>query len=243
MVNSNASVRLLRGDRGRITADQISVHPDDVHKPITALVSVEDTSNRGGGCCYDIERLKSIRNKTRELGLAYHCDGARVMNAIVERDDNPAEYGALFDSISVCLSKGLGAPVGSLLIGSKDFVKKARRVRKVLGGGMRQAGILAAAGIYALNNNVDRLKEDHSRAKQIGEVLQGLDYVEEVLPVETNILVFRLNDSIAPSEYLQWLESKGVYAVPFGGQLIRFVTHLDFDDAQMNALNEIIRSR
>src|SRR5215471_3375413 len=172
--NSGASVKLLPGDRGRITAKQvkIAINSDDNHKAHTSLVCLENTSNRGGGSCYDFEEIRKIREVCKDSNLRFHLDGARLFNALVEKNETPKQYGEIFDSVSICLSKGLGCPVGSVLIGKRDFIKKARRVRKVFGGGMRQAGFLAAAGIYALQNHISRLKEDHRHAKQIGEVLQ-----------------------------------------------------------------------
>ncbi len=169
--NSGASVKLLNGDKGRITAEQVlaAIQPDDAHRPHTSLVSLENTSNRGGGSCYDLEEIKKIKAVCAEKKLAFHLDGARLWNALVAKNETPKQYGEAFDSISVCLSKSLGCPVGSLLLGKKDLVKKARRIRKVFGGGMRQAGFLAAAGIYALQNNIERLSEDHKHAKQIAD--------------------------------------------------------------------------
>ena len=241
-VNSLSSVKLLRGNRGRLRAEDIgaAINPDDVHKPVSSLVCVEDTSNRGGGCYYDLNALSAIRSEVDKYGLPLHCDGARVFNALVERGDDPATYGQFFDTISICLSKGLGAPIGSVLLGTSEHIRQARRIRKVLGGGMRQVGLLAAAGIYALDNHVDRLKVDHERARRIGKVLSERSYCSQVLPVETNIVVFELKPDNAPSEFLDMLAAKGVLAVPFGGQLVRFVTHLDFDDVQLDNLLHIL---
>ena len=169
--NSGASVKLLYGDRGRMNADQIkaAINQDDDHKAHTSLVCIENTSNRGGGSCYDLNEIKKIKQVCRENDLALHLDGARLWNAMVAKNETPKQYGGTFDSISICLSKGLGCPVGSVLLGKKDFIKKARRIRKVFGGAMRQGGIIAAAGIYALKNNIERLKQDHDHAKQIGD--------------------------------------------------------------------------
>ena len=167
--NSGASVKLLQGDRGRITADLVeqNIQPDDVHRPVSSLVVVENTSNRGGGSCYDFSALQEIGKVCKEKNLAFHIDGARLFNALVAKKESPLQYGKLFDSISICLSKGLGAPVGSLLLGNQVFIKKARRVRKVFGGGMRQAGSLAAAGLFAMDNHVERLQTDHDHATQL----------------------------------------------------------------------------
>src|SRR6185436_1054806 len=190
--NSGASVKLLTGDRGRISAEQVkvSINPDDNHKAHTSLVCVENTSNRGGGSCYDFAEIIKIRKVCMENNLKFHLDGARLFNALIEKNETPKQYGEVFDSISICLSKSLGCPVGSLLLGKKDLIKKARRIRKVFGGGMRQGGIIAAAGIYALKNNIERLKQDHVHAKQIGNAIAKTTFAKSVFPVETNIIIF-----------------------------------------------------
>ena len=227
--NSGASVRLLQGDRGRITAEQIAewINPDDVHFPVTQLVSIEDTSNRGGGAIYDFEEIKRIKKLCEQHNLPLHLDGARLFNSLVETGIDYKEYASQFDSISICLSKGLGAPVGSLLLGKADFIKKARRVRKVMGGGMRQAGFLAAAGIYALDNNISRLKTDHDHAKMLEKVLVDLPWVKEMIPVETNIVVPIIHDHSKRDVIIQQLFEKGIKCMAFGPGMIRFVTHLD----------------
>ncbi|HET8858564.1 GntG family PLP-dependent aldolase [Marivirga sp.] len=237
--NSFASVRLLHGDRGRITAEMVKDNinnPDDVHAPISTLVSLENTMNKGGGCVYDFKEIEKISALCKEKGLKLHLDGARLFNALVATDDDPKKYGQHFDTISICLSKGLGCPVGSLLLGDKATIKKARRVRKVLGGGMRQAGFLAAAGIYALDHHINRLKEDNERAKTIANALEGLSFVESVLPVETNIVIFKLTNNALAIDFVEKLKQKGILAVPFGKHDVRFVTHLDFDDDMLNDL-------
>lgn len=240
--NSGASVALLSGDRGRFTAADVeaAICPDDVHRPVTSLVAVENTVNKGGGAYWDIDELRKISSLCRERKISFHMDGARFFNAITETGENPKQYGEIFDSISICLSKGLGAPVGSLLLGNTAFIKRARRVRKVMGGGMRQAGFLAAAGIYALENNIGRLKEDHRRAREIGKILATLPYVEEVIPVQTNILIFRV--SMDENVFLSMLKEKGVLASAFGPRTIRFVTHLDFTEEMMNQTMDILKS-
>lgn len=227
--NSGASVRLLQGDRGRITAEQIAewINPDDVHFPVTQLVSIEDTSNRGGGAIYDFEEIKRIKKLCEQHNLPLHLDGARLFNSLVETDIDYKLYASQFDSISICLSKGLGAPVGSLLLGKADFIKKARRVRKVMGGGMRQAGFLAAAGIYALDNNISRLKIDHEHAKMLEKALLELPWVKEMIPVETNIVVPIIHDHSKRDLIIQVLAEKRVKCMAFGPGMIRFVTHLD----------------
>ncbi|MEY5001187.1 MAG: hypothetical protein RLZZ211_1223 [Bacteroidota bacterium] len=229
--NSGASVRLLPGDRGRISAAEIAkwINPaQDVHFPLTQLVSLEDTANRGGGAVYDTQELAKISALCKELRLPLHLDGARIFNALAVNQMHPAAYGAYYDSISVCLSKGLGAPVGSLLLGTAEFIEKARRVRKVFGGGMRQAGIIAAGGLYALKNNVDRLKEDHLYALRLGEALQNCSKIERVLAVQTNIVVATLKDPEQRDLFIEALKNKGILCMAFGPGMIRMVTHLNF---------------
>jgi threonine aldolase len=233
--NSGASVRLLPGDRGRLTADAIAkwINPaHDVHFPLTQLVSLEDTANRGGGAVYDTTELEKISALCKELNLPLHLDGARVFNALAVNQMEATAYGAFYDSISVCLSKGLGAPVGSLLLGSAAFIEKARRVRKVFGGGMRQAGIIAAGGLYALKNNIERLKEDHMHALRLGEALQNCTLIESVLPVQTNIVVATLKDPAQRDPMIETLKNKGILCMAFGPGMIRMVTHLDFSAEQ-----------
>lgn len=241
MSNSLASVKLLTGDLGKITAAQIaeSINPDDVHAPETTLVSLENTMNKGGGSIYTLDEIKPIQALCTEKGLKLHLDGARLFNALVESGESPADWGAHFDTISICLSKGLGCPIGSVLLGTKADMKRARKVRKVFGGGMRQAGFLAAAGIYALDNHVNRLKEDHIRARALGEILRTQSFVTETLPVSTNIVIARL-DGITPEELLKKLAEKNIKAVKFGKDLVRFVTHYDFGDEELEEFGERI---
>jgi len=242
--HSRANVKTIDGNRGMLTLDQIkaAVNPPDVHRTETTLISLENTTNRGGGGCYSMDDLREISNFARENNINLHLDGARLFNALVEKKIEAKEIGTLFDTISICLSKGLGCPIGSLLISTKESIHKARKVRKVFGGGMRQVGYLAAAGLYALENNVERLAEDHQNAKTMAEILSSLDYVEKVIPPETNILIFHLKENHEPTKFLEYLKSKDVYAVPFGGQSIRFVTHLDFKTDYMNKLEEVLKS-
>ena len=227
--NSGCSVKLLHGDRGRITADQIlaGINPEDVHKPISSLVSLENTSNRGGGACYNFEDFKAIKAVTDKHNLALHLDGARLFNAIVYKQEAAIEYGNIFDSISICLSKGLGAPVGSVLIGSNGFIKKARRWRKVFGGGMRQAGYLAAAGIYALDHHIDRLAEDHKNAQLLSEALSKKEFVSSILPVETNIVIATIGGKYTAASFAAVLKEKGILAIAMTPTQVRFVFHLD----------------
>ncbi len=241
--NSGASVRLLDGNRGRIKAEQVleNINPDNVHYPRTRMIGIENTMNKGGGACYDFKDILSIKEVCRTHGLAYHLDGARIFNALVETKETPKDYGQAFDSISVCLSKGLGAPVGSLLLGSKDFIYQARRIRKVLGGGWRQAGYLAAAGIYALDHHIERLKEDHLKAKAIYEALKSVSYVEDCMPQETNIIIFKLNARIKVQDFLNKLETNHIKASATGINAIRFVTHLDITDQMMEHLLDVLK--
>ena len=230
--HSGASVALLPGQRGRVTAAQVeaAIRPENLHYPTTRLISLENTHNRGGGSCYALEDLQAISDVAQRHGIARHLDGARIFNALVATGQRSEDYGQLFDSISVCLSKGMGTPVGSVLLGSAAFVKKCKRIRKVMGGGWRQAGYLAAAGIYALENNVDRLADDHRRAARLAEVLRQQPYVAEVLNPETNLVIFRLDEAMPAADFLATLEQQGIRASSFGPQWIRFVTHLDVDD-------------
>lgn len=227
--NSGASVKLLYGDRGRVTAEQViaGINPDDVHRANTSLVCLENTSNRGGGSCYDIHEIKKIQQVCVSNKLALHLDGARLFNALIAKNETALQYGEAFDSISICLSKSLGCPVGSLLLGKKDFIKKARRIRKVFGGGMRQAGFIAAAGIYALKNNIERLTEDHANAQLIADAISKKNFVKKILPVETNIIIFELNDGIAAPAMVKQLEEKGILSYAIAPNRIRFVLHLD----------------
>jgi len=234
MHHARASVALLPGDRGRLTANQVAsaVRPaSNVHYPTTRLVCLENTHNRGGGSCYQWADLEEIATFTKKQGLALHLDGARIFNALVATGQRSEDYGRLFDSISVCLSKGLGAPVGSVLLGSQEFINGCKRLRKLFGGGWRQAGYLAAAGLYALENNVTRLADDHRRAAQLADALRPLPYVAEILEPETNLLIFRLDESqLTVADFLARLEAQGIRATGFGGSWVRFVTHLDVDD-------------
>ncbi|MCL6261625.1 aminotransferase class I/II-fold pyridoxal phosphate-dependent enzyme, partial [Aquiflexum sp. TKW24L] len=242
MSNSHASVKLLDGEYGKINPSDIAdaINPDDVHAPETTLVSLENTMNKGGGSIYTLEEVKPIRALCEQHGIKLHLDGARIFNALVVTGESPKAWGAMFDTISVCLSKGLGCPVGSVLLGSKEDIKRARKVRKSFGGGMRQAGFLAAAGIYALDYQVKRLTEDHDRAKKLGEILEQHPFVSEVFPVVTNIVIARLKN-ITPAEMLQKLDAVGIKAVRFGKDQIRFVTHLDFGDEGLEEFGRRIR--
>jgi len=227
--NSGSQVRALEGDRGRITAAQVSdsINPDDVHKARTSLVCLENTGNRGGGSCYDLEEITKIRQVCKDNQLKLHLDGARLFNALVAKKQTALSYGQVFDSISVCLNKGLGCPIGSILIGPAPCSRQARRFRKVFGGGMRQAGFMAAAGIYALENHVDRLAEDHTHARQIAAVLEKKDFVAAILPVETNIIIFEVEASVCAKQLAAQLKEQDILAIAISANQLRFVTHLD----------------
>jgi threonine aldolase len=243
--NSGASVRLLKGQRGRFTAEQVRENinrRDDSHLPWTRVVAIENTVNKGGGCCWDLREIERIRAVCKEHDIAMHLDGARLFNALVSRNESPRDYGRLFDTVSVCLSKGLGAPAGSLLLGSRQLLAKAHRQRKVLGGGMRQAGYLAAAGLFALEHNVERLRKDHAKARVLETELRALPYVAEVLPVETNIVIFTLTEAMGIEAFLQQLQHQRVRASSMGPRTVRFVFHLDVSDAQLDELLGALRS-
>ena len=239
--NSGVSVKLVDGDFGRISLSQLknNINPDDVHFPRTRLVCLENTVNKGGGVCYDYNNMKAISNYCQNNNLILHLDGARIFNALVAKSDSASEYGKLFDSISVCLSKGLGAPIGSVLVGKSSFIKEAKRVRKSFGGGMRQVGYIAAAGKYALQHHINRLGDDHDRARLIGEKLQTLDYVENLRPIETNIVLFDITAS-----YIQIFKNQlvlhNIKASFMGDRTVRFVTNLGFCDKQLEILLNIL---
>ncbi len=242
--NSGAQVKLIHGNRGKLGASQLLdvVNPDDVHRPRTRLVSLENTTNRGGGACYSLSELDEIRSFCHQHGLGFHLDGARLMNAVVATGTVASDYGKRFDSISLCLSKGLGAPVGSVLMGSKEFIKEAKRVRKVMGGGMRQAGMLAAAGLYAYQNHVERLAEDHEHAKQLESVLLGLSDIDTVLPVETNIVIATLKPTSSAAQFTEKLKALGIRISAISANQVRFVTHLNVSVEDMDYVINTLRS-
>ncbi len=229
--NSGVSCCLLDGNRGMITASQVKAainDPEFYHSPLTSLVCVENTTNKGGGACYELEDLRQIKQVCVDHNLKFHLDGARIWNALVAKNQDPKEFGKLFDTISVCLSKGLGAPIGSVLLADKKTIHRALRVRKILGGGMRQVGYLAAAGIYALDNNIERLAEDHRRAKELAAILKQKDWVASVEPVETNILIFSLSPQVSESQLIDKLKQKKILISSMGQGKLRIVTHLDY---------------
>ena len=242
MGNSQVSVKLLEGNRGRLSIEEIGVNinSDDVHYPKTSVVALENTVVREAGSYYSLSQIASISDFARSKGLTMHLDGARFFNAIAETGDDSRQYGKYFDTISICLSKGLGAPVGSVILCKKEFEMKARRIRKVFGGGMRQAGFMGAAGLYALENNIPRLKEDHKRAKTLGKSLATLPFVKSMMPVDTNIIIFELKDE-TPEQFLAKLAQYNIKALAFGHTQIRLVTHLDFDDRMLDRTIEVLK--
>lgn len=232
--NSGVSCKLVDGHRGMMTAEQVEAAinpPDFYHSPLTTLVCIENTANKGGGACWNFEELKRIKKICAEHDLSYHLDGARLWNALVAKKETADQYGDLFDTISVCLSKGLGCPVGSVLVGSVSDIEKALRIRKVFGGGMRQAGFLAAAASYALEHQVERLAADHKKAKELGVVLEGLSFIKKVEPIETNIIIFEIDNAKMSSEsFVEKLKEKNVHIIGMGQGKLRIVTHLDYTD-------------
>lgn len=242
--NSGVSCKLLQGHRGMFTAEQVveAINPPDFyHSPLTALVEVENTANRGGGSCWDFEELKKIKSVCETHHLGYHLDGARIWNALVSKPETATDYGKLFDTISVCLSKGLGCPIGSVLIGDEALMQHAIRIRKILGGGMRQVGYLAAAGLYALDNHIHRLVDDHNKAKEIGEVLNGLIFIKKVEPVETNIIIFELRQKTDETKFLRLLEENNIRLSGMGQGKLRIVTHLDYTDAMHDRFLSVLK--
>ncbi|MBK9337413.1 MAG: aminotransferase class I/II-fold pyridoxal phosphate-dependent enzyme [Lewinellaceae bacterium] len=242
--NSGIGVNLIRTPNGILSADLVeaAVRPPYDWLPRSTLVVIENTCNKGGGGVYPLETIREIRAVCRSKRLALHLDGARIFNALVAKGGTPADIGAAVDSISICLSKGLGAPVGSVLAGSRDFIAEARRVRKAMGGGMRQAGYLAAAGIYALDHHVERLQEDHAHARRLADTLAALGYVQNIRPVETNIVIFDLAAPATPAVFLEYLNKNGMKASVFGPQTIRMVTHLDVTADMIEKAVAILRS-
>lgn len=240
--NSGVAINLIDGTNGKINANQIeaAIKGDFDWLPKSKLVVIENSCNKGGGSYYTLDEIKPIKDLCKSKGLKLHLDGARLFNVLVETKETTQSVGEHFDSISICISKGLGAPVGSLLIGNKTDIAKARRFRKVMGGGMRQAGIIAAGCIYALENNIDRLKIDNDRAKQIATLLEQQDYVKSIRPVKTNILIFDLVEKVTGQQFIDYLKSKNVNAALFGPNTVRFVTHLDFTENMMTELEEVI---
>lgn len=242
--NSGCQVRPLEGNLGRITGAQVrgAINPDDIHKAKTRLVSLENTANRGGGSCYEMTDIQDIKHVCLENNLKLHLDGARLFNAIVAKEEDPKEYGHILDSISICLSKGLGAPVGTVLLGNKEFIEKARRVRKVFGGGMRQAGYLAAAGIYALENNIDRLALDHLHAQQLVAALKEKEFTGSMFPVETNIIIFEVQGKYSAKSLAEKFKESEILVMAISPTQIRMVLHLDVTEEMVRQTVEVIES-
>lgn len=242
--NSGVSCKLIDGDRGMITAEQVTEainDPEFYHSPLTSLVCVENTTNKGGGACYELSELKKIKEVCVENNLKFHLDGARIWNAVVAKKQHPREFGALFDTISVCLSKGLGAPIGSVLLADKATIHRALRIRKILGGGMRQVGYLAAAGNFALDNNIAKLVDDHRRAKEIAAVLLKLPWIDQVEPVETNILIFSVHNGISEKLVIEKLKERSIFISAMGQGKLRIVTHLDYKEVMHTYVLETLK--
>ena len=242
--NSGVSCCLVDGERGMITADLVRNainDPEFYHAPLTSLVSIENTTNKGGGACYDIQTLQEIKQVCVENNLKYHLDGARLWNALVAKKQHPKQFGELFDTISVCLSKGLGSPIGSVLLGSAADMKRALRIRKIFGGNMRQSGYLAAAGLYALQHNISRLESDHRRAKELGDLLRKMTWVANVEPVETNILIFGLQANVDEKIFVERIKQKGIAISSMGQGKLRIVTHLDYKEVMHEYVLEVFQ--
>ena len=243
--NSGVTCKLIDGQRGMFTAAQLEeavAGRADIHVPYSRLVCIENTTNKGGGACWDFSELEKIQKIAKENNLAFHLDGARLFNALVAKKESPEQYGQLFDTISICLSKGLGAPIGSILLGSKRDIAKALRIRKLFGGAMRQVGFLAAAGIYALDNHINRLQEDHQKAKEIGAVLESVSYVTKLETIETNIVIFYVDEKIGVANFIQKMKDKNILLTPMGEGRIRIVTHLDYTKEMHEILLAALRS-
>lgn len=240
--NSSSQVKAIKGIHGKINAKQIleAINPEDVHKAPTKVVCLENTTNRGGGSCYNIVDIQEIKLVCLQENLKLHLDGARLFNALIATRQKPKQYGEIFDSISICLSKGLGAPVGSVLLGNSKFIKQARRIRKVFGGGMRQAGYLAAAGIYALEHNIERLATDHFYSKQIAGALLKKDFVGKMLPVETNIIIFEVLEQYNPQTLSKTFKKFNILVMPISKTQIRLVVHLDITPEMVNQTIDVI---
>lgn len=244
-LNAFSSVKTLKGNLGRITASQVENsinNPNDIHNPVTRLVSLENTVNKGGGSLYDFQEILKIKEVCLKNNLPLHLDGARLFNALVETQEKPQDYGKVFDSISICLSKGMGCPVGSLLIGNEKLIKQARRFRKVMGGGWRQAGYLAAAADYALDHHIQRLKEDHKRAQSIGKILSEKPFVKSIYPIQSNIVIVELQADMLATELVSQLATANILCGAFGKHLVRFVTHLDFNDQGLDYFESRVKN-
>ena len=242
--NSGVSCRLLDGNRGMFTASQVveAINPDAFYYSQTSLVEIENTTNKGGGACWDFSEILKIKEVCKANNLGFHLDGARIWNALVVKKESPQQYGQVFDTISVCLSKGLGCPIGSVLIGDEGIMKNAIRIRKIFGGNMRQVGYLAAAGLYALDNHIERLSEDHKKAKELEGLLSGLSYNKVVEHVETNIVIFELNNNISETDFLQKLKEHNILIISMGSNKLRIVTHLDYTDVMHETVLKVLKN-
>lgn len=243
--NSGVSCHLIDGSRGMFTAEQVEAAinpPDFYHSPLTKMVAIENTTNKGGGACWDFNTLQQIKLVAQKHNLGYHLDGARLWNALIAKNETPKQYGQLFDTISVCLSKGLGCPIGSVLLGNKTMMKDALRIRKILGGAMRQVGFAAAAGLYALDHNFDRLVDDHKKAKEIGDMLMQLSIIKYIEPIETNIIIFELNDDIKALGFLESLAQNSILISQMGGNKLRIVTHLNYSNDMHDRFLSLLKS-
>ena len=241
--NSGVSCKLIDGNRGMFSAEQVleAINPNAYYYSQSSLVEIENTTNKGGGACWDFDEILNIRKVCDDNKLGYHLDGARIWNALVSKNETAKQYGEVFDTIAVCLSKGLGCPIGSVLVGDSEIMKDAIRIRKIFGGNMRQAGYLAAAGLYALDNNIERLNEDYKKAKEISEELIKLTIIESVEPVETNIVIFELNEDVNENRFVQQLAHKNIHIISMGSRKLRIVTHLDYTDIMHEELIETLK--
>jgi len=243
--NSGVSCKLIDGHRGMFTASQVedAINPPDFyHSPLTTLVEIENTTNKGGGACWDFNEILKIKDVAKTNNLGFHLDGARLWNALIAKKESAKQYGDAFDTISVCLSKGLGCPIGSVLVGDEKLMQNAIRIRKILGGGMRQVGFLAAAGLYALDNNLERLKDDHKKAKELEAALVNSSFCKKVEPVETNIVIFELNEKYSENQFLNTLFDKKISIIGMGNNKLRMVTHLNYTDNQHDKTLEALKN-
>ncbi|WP_245906944.1 threonine aldolase family protein [Reichenbachiella versicolor] len=238
--NSQVSMRSLEGDHGRMSPLDITenINPVDITYNRTTMIALEHTVTKGGGSLYDIDSMKQISQIAKENNIKMHLDGARVFNAIVKSGVDPTEIGSCFDTIMVCFSKGLGAPMGAALLGKKGTIARARRLRKVMGGGMRQVGYLAAAAIYALNKNIKRLDIDHKRANELANIFEDKGYIDNILAAGTNIVILSIDPKVSIHELLRDWNAKGIKALPYGKNEIRLVTHMDFNDDMLLKLRD-----
>lgn len=240
--NAHASVAFTGDDRGIMHPDGVlsCLKADDIHFPKSRVLAVENTSNKGGGTCYEWEEIEALRAVASSKGLNFHLDGARLYNAIVAKGHHESDYGAAFDSISICLSKGLGAPIGSILLGSEAFIQHAMRIRKRIGGGWRQAGYLAGAALYAIENNIERLEYDHVVAKDMATFLATLPFIEKVITPETNVLLFGLEEGVDQAKFIARLADKGIGISQMGPGKCRMVFHLNISETDLKEVKSVL---